>query len=191
MTQPIEVDLPHSLGKDEARRRIANNIHKLEEHIPGGAQVQSGWTGDQLNLDVAAMGEAVTATIDVEETKVHLRVLLPPMLGMFAGMIQAALQKKGGVLLEDHRKHNSSLPRSGGEGDHRRRSMVEGPAPPSALCAATSPLLRNREDRETHAPFRDRRLGSGGLLHRRGAGKGLWRPGARSTSSTAIPFPTA
>ncbi len=66
MTQPIDVDLPHNLGKDEARRRIANNIHKLEEHIPGGAQVQSGWTGDQLNLDVAAMGEAVNATIDVD-----------------------------------------------------------------------------------------------------------------------------
>jgi putative polyhydroxyalkanoate system protein len=103
MTQPIEVDLPHNLGKDEARRRIANNVHKLEEHIPGGAAVQSGWTGDQLNLEVAAMGQQVTATIDVEDTKVKLRVLLPPMLGMFAGMIQAALQKKGDVLLEDHR----------------------------------------------------------------------------------------
>jgi putative polyhydroxyalkanoate system protein len=104
MNQPIDVDLPHSLGKDETRRRIANNIHKLEQHIPGGAQVQSGWTGDQLNLDVAAMGQSVTATIDVDESKVHLRVLLPPMLGMFAGMIQAALQKKGSVLLEDHHK---------------------------------------------------------------------------------------
>ncbi|HET9812505.1 MAG TPA: polyhydroxyalkanoic acid system family protein [Sphingomicrobium sp.] len=102
MTQPIEVDLPHNLGRDEARRRIANNVHKLEQHIPGGAQVQSGWTGDQLNLDVAAMGQSVTATIDVQETRVRLKVLLPPMLGMFAGMIQAALQKKGDILLEDH-----------------------------------------------------------------------------------------
>jgi len=102
MSQPIEVDLPHNLGKDEARRRIANNVHRLEEHIPGGAQVQSGWTGDQLNLDVAAMGQSIKATVDVQETKVHLKVLLPPMLGMFSGMIQAALQKKGDVLLEDH-----------------------------------------------------------------------------------------
>ena len=102
MSQPIEVDLPHNLGKDEARRRIANNVHRLEEHIPGGAQVQSGWAGDQLNLDVAAMGQSIKATVDVQETKVHLKVLLPPMLGMFSGMIQAALQKKGDVLLEDH-----------------------------------------------------------------------------------------
>ena len=102
MSQPIEVDLPHNLGKDEARRRIANNVHKLQEHIPGGAQVQSGWAGDQLNLQVAAMGQSVNATIDVEDTKVRLKVLLPPMLGMFSSMIQATLQKKGNVLLEDH-----------------------------------------------------------------------------------------
>jgi putative polyhydroxyalkanoate system protein len=104
MTQPIDVDLPHNLGKDEARRRIANNVHKLQEHIPGGTQVQSGWSGDQLNLNIAAMGEAVNATIEVMDTKVHLRVLLPGMLGMFSGIIQAALQKKGSVLLEDHSK---------------------------------------------------------------------------------------
>jgi hypothetical protein len=104
MTQPIEVDLPHKLGREEARRRIANNVHKLQEHIPGGAQVQAGWVNDQLNLDVQAMGQSVTATIDVEERKVHLRVLLPPMLGMFSGLIQGALQKKGSVLLEDHSK---------------------------------------------------------------------------------------
>jgi len=102
MTQPIEVDLPHKLGKDEARRRIANNVHKLQEHIPGGAQVQSVWAGDQLNLDVAAMGQSVTATIDVLEDKVHLKVLLPPMLGMFSSIIQGALERKGSVLLEDH-----------------------------------------------------------------------------------------
>ena len=104
MTQPIDVDLPHNLGKDEARRRIANNVHKLEEHIPGGAQVQSGWNGDQLNLNIAAMGESVNATIDVMDSKVHLRVLLPGMLGMFSGVVHAALQKKGSVLLEDHSK---------------------------------------------------------------------------------------
>lgn len=104
MSQPIEVDLPHKLGREEAHRRIAGNVHKLQEHIPGGAQVQSGWTGDRLDLDVAAMGQQVSATIDVEETRVKLRVLLPPMLGMFSGMIQAALQRKAGVLLEDHSK---------------------------------------------------------------------------------------
>ena len=105
MSQPIEVDLPHNLGKDEARRRIANNIHKLQEHIPGGGQVESGWSGDQLNMRVQAMGEAVETVIDVEETKVHLKMLLPGMLGMFAGPLQAIIRNKGSdILLEDHHK---------------------------------------------------------------------------------------
>src|SRR5206468_7058424 len=104
MAQPIEVDLPHSLGKDEARRRIANNIHRLTDFFPGGGHVESGWAGDQLNLAIHALGDSVQSTIDVEETKVRQRVLLPGMLGMFSGLIQAALQKKGGLLLEDHSK---------------------------------------------------------------------------------------
>jgi len=104
MAQPIEVDLPHSLGKDEARRRIANNIHRLTDFFPGGGHVESGWAGDQLNLSVHALGDSVQSTIDVEETKVHLKVLLPGLLGAFAGPIQAALQKKGDILLEDHHK---------------------------------------------------------------------------------------
>lgn len=103
MSQPIEVDLPHNLGKDEARRRIANNIHRLHEHIPGGARVESGWAGDQLNLKVSALGDSVQSTIDVEETKVRVRVLLPGLLGMFSGPIQSMLRNKGSLLLEDHR----------------------------------------------------------------------------------------
>ncbi len=103
MQQPIQVDLPHKLGRDEARRRIANNIHKLKEHIPGGAQISSSWTGDELDLAINALGQAVEARIGVEETKVRVRVMLPGMLAMLAGPIEAMLQKKGDILLEDKR----------------------------------------------------------------------------------------
>ncbi len=104
MQQPIQVDLPHKLGRDEARRRIANNIHKLTDHIPGGAaQVESSWTGDELDLNVNALGQTVDAKIGVEESKIRVRVMLPGMLAMFAGPIEAMLQKKGNILLEDKR----------------------------------------------------------------------------------------
>jgi putative polyhydroxyalkanoate system protein len=104
MQQPIQVDLPHKLGRDEARRRIANNIHKLKEHIPGGAShVDSTWAGDDLNLAIHALGQAVDAKIGVEETKVRVQVMLPGMLAMFAAPIEAMLQKKGNILLEDKR----------------------------------------------------------------------------------------
>ncbi len=104
MQQPIQVDLPHKLGRDEARRRIANNIHKLTDHIPGGAaQVESSWTGDELDLNVNALGQTVDAKIGVEESKIRVRVMLPGMLAMFAGPIEAMLQKKANIRLEDKR----------------------------------------------------------------------------------------
>jgi len=106
MQRPIDVDLPHRLGRDEARRRIAANIHKLENHIPGGtSQVESSWSGDTLNLSVTAMGQSVDAKIDVMDAKVHCRIMLPGMLSLFAAPIEAMLNKKGGdLLLEDNSK---------------------------------------------------------------------------------------
>ena len=107
MERPIEVDLPHKLGREEAHRRIADNVHKLRDHLPGGAasHVQSDWTGDTLNLDISAMGQSVVGQIDVEESKVRVKVMLPGMLSLFAAPIEAALKAKGGeVLLEDKRK---------------------------------------------------------------------------------------
>ena len=103
MQRPIDVNMPHKLGREEARRRIASNIHTLKDHIPGGAShVDSSWAGDTLNLKVHAMGQAVDAQIAVEETKLHVRVMLSGMLAMFAGPIEAMLNKKGAdLLLED------------------------------------------------------------------------------------------
>jgi len=106
MERPVEVELPHKLGREEARRRIANNVHKLRDHLPGGAaQVESSWAGDQLNLDIVAMGQKIAALIDVEDTKVRCRVMLPGILAVFAGPLEAALNRKGrDLLLEDKSK---------------------------------------------------------------------------------------
>ncbi|QIK78985.1 hypothetical protein G7077_08825 [Sphingomonas piscis] len=106
MNQPISVDLPHSLGKDEARRRIANNIHKLKDHLPGGAShTNATWEGDEMRLNVGAMGQSIDARILVQEKVVTCRIVLPGLLGMFSGPIEAMLRSKGSdVLLEDHSK---------------------------------------------------------------------------------------
>jgi len=105
MSQPIHVDLPHNLGREEAQRRIAANIHKLQGYIPGGAEVTSNWAGSRLDMTVAAMGQSVDANIDVEEKLVRCRIVLPGLLGMFAKPIEAALKAKGSdLLLEDRSK---------------------------------------------------------------------------------------
>ena len=104
MADPLVVNLPHKLGREEARRRIAGGIGKLKDHIPGGGEVRSNWVGDRLNLTVTAMGQEVASHIDVEETRVRLEVLLPPLLGMFGDTIAGFLQRGGAALLEDKRK---------------------------------------------------------------------------------------
>ena len=74
MERPIEVDLPHKLGREEARRRIAGNVHKLTDHIPGGAaDVKGGGPGyvqligsRRLSSELGNLVEAVAAAIGAE-----------------------------------------------------------------------------------------------------------------------------
>lgn len=102
MQQPIQIDLPHKLGREEAQRRIAANIHKLQDFIPGGAQVTSNWAGNRLDMGVGAMGQQVDAQIDVEEQQVRVRVTLPAFLAMLSKPIEAVLRSRGEeILLED------------------------------------------------------------------------------------------
>ena len=98
---PLTVDLPHSLGAAEARRRIDSGIGRLTDHIPVAAEVRSAWTGDRLGLQVGAMGQEVNAGIDVHESFVRVEVLLPPALGFFRPLIEKALQRGGAAMLED------------------------------------------------------------------------------------------
>lgn len=102
MSKPIVVDLPHNLGVEEARRRIAGGIGSLASHMPGGAaEVGSGWRGDVMDLQVRAMGQEVRAELNVRPNVVRVEVILPAMLGFFAGKIEGLLKSKGGQLLED------------------------------------------------------------------------------------------
>jgi hypothetical protein len=104
MSKPMIVNLPHSLGAEEAKRRMRNGIGKLPDHIPGGGQVQSDWQGDRMNLRVTAMGQEVSGHIDVYENKVTLELTLPAFLAMFGDKIAGVLQKRGADLLEDKSK---------------------------------------------------------------------------------------
>ena len=100
---PITVDLPHNLGADEARRRIANGVGSLKDHIPGAADVRSSWSGDRLGLQIAALGQELDAAIDVHESFVRVEMLLPPALGFLRGAIEAGLKRGGAKMLEDKR----------------------------------------------------------------------------------------
>jgi Putative polyhydroxyalkanoic acid system protein (PHA_gran_rgn) len=104
MSGPIVVDLPHSLGQEEARRRLERGTGKLGQQMPGGAEVESSWTGNRLNLRVKAMGQDIRSTLDVQERIVRMEVLLPPGLAFFGKGIAALLKRQGEAMLEDKSK---------------------------------------------------------------------------------------
>jgi hypothetical protein len=105
MGKPLTVDLPHTLGLEEARNRIQGGIGKLKDHIPGGtAEVRHSWDGNRMNLVVTAMGQDVSAHIDVEETVVRVEMLLPAMLSFFGKQVEGYLKSKGTQMLEDKSK---------------------------------------------------------------------------------------
>ena len=100
MTQPIEIDLPHKLGRAAARARIEAGTSKLASFIPGGTDSEHRWDGDTLSFTVEAMGQRVASRLTVLDDKVHCLFDLPPFLALFADKIRAKLAKDGPKLLE-------------------------------------------------------------------------------------------
>jgi hypothetical protein len=100
MASAMQFDIPHRLGKAEAKRRIEAGIPKLERHIPGGGTVQANWIGDdRLEMTVTAMGQRVAVDMVVEEAVVHASVAVPTMLAMMAGTISGFVQSSAEKML--------------------------------------------------------------------------------------------
>ena len=100
MSDPITVDIPHTLGLAAAKARVAGGIGKLAGMFPGGAAVDHRWEGDTLHFTVAALGQRVASRLTVFDAKVHAEVDLPPLLALFADKIRAKLAKEAPKLLE-------------------------------------------------------------------------------------------
>ena len=97
----MRIALPHTLGKDEVRRRLQGRAHEIADFIPGGmAEVEVAWPGeDRMTLNVGAMGQTVASEIEIEERQVVFTVTLPPALSFVEPLIKGAIEKKGRKLL--------------------------------------------------------------------------------------------
>lgn len=106
MSEPLLVRVPHNLGSAEARRRMTASIDKIASYIPGGsAKVAHSWPSpNRMGLDITAMGQNISSTIDVEDRSLVVSVILPGMLSLMAKPISEAIARGGGELLEDKTK---------------------------------------------------------------------------------------
>ncbi|MBS0480717.1 MAG: polyhydroxyalkanoic acid system family protein [Proteobacteria bacterium] len=97
----MRVPLPHTLGKDEVRRRLQSRTGEIAGLFPGGlAQVETSWPDpDTMNLAITAMGKTVAGKVEVEDTRIVFSVDLPGSLAFVEPMIRSALEQKGRKLL--------------------------------------------------------------------------------------------
>jgi hypothetical protein len=89
----MQVPIPHTLGREEARRRLQANSHRMADGFPAGmATVETSWpTEDRMAMSIQAMGQALVGHIDVEDSRMILNVDLPPALAFVEPIVAGAI----------------------------------------------------------------------------------------------------
>ena len=99
MSAPLVVSIPHRLGREEAVRRLKTGLGRAAASIPVMQVEEERWSGDTMNFRIRALGQIASGQVDVTEDHVKVEVMLPWLLQRFAEMAQAAIRKRGQLLL--------------------------------------------------------------------------------------------
>lgn len=100
MSKPLIVSIPHSLGKEEALRRLKAGMERVLGHIPVMKVDEQTWSGDRMTFRASALGQVASGTLDVGASDVRLELTLPWMLQRFGRMVQVAFTRSAQRLLE-------------------------------------------------------------------------------------------
>ena len=104
MSKPVVVNIPHELGRAEARKRIDEGVGQLTSQIGAVGEVKQEWRGDVLHFSLQAIGQTVSGTMAVEDREVRLEVYLPGIFAMIANKVKGRLREQGQILLEGPRR---------------------------------------------------------------------------------------
>ena len=101
MAKPVVVDIPHDLGREEARRRLEKGFGRIREQIAGHALAfEERWENERLHFQAGALGQKVSGRVDVFDKSVRIEVDLPWILATIAEKLQGRIRKEGQLLLE-------------------------------------------------------------------------------------------
>jgi hypothetical protein len=99
--RPVIVDIPHNLGKEEAKRRLQSGLGNVRSNLAGNFMVlKDAWSGDHLEFQAQLLGQTTKGKADVTDTHVRLEVELPMVLAMLAEKAKALVKRQGQLLLE-------------------------------------------------------------------------------------------
>lgn len=105
MSRPVTVNVPHSLGKEAARRQIAMGFSGITKQMTGGMlgmmmiSMQERWDGDRLNFEGGALGQKIIGRIDVLADSVVIQLDLPDFLVAMADRILSGVKQQTQTLL--------------------------------------------------------------------------------------------
>ena len=100
MAKSLVLNIPHELGAAGAKQRLVEGLDSLKQKFGDKVnQADIAWTDDHADIAVAAMGQSVTARLDVLPESVRVEVDLPWMLAALAGRVQGYLQGAGEQML--------------------------------------------------------------------------------------------
>ena len=99
MSAPLVVSIPHSLGREEAMRRLKTGLSRATSSVPVLSVDEERWEDNRMVFRVRALGQAASGHVDVADDHVKVEVVLPWLLQRFAEMAQAAIRSRGSLLL--------------------------------------------------------------------------------------------
>src|SRR5262245_45028667 len=99
MPGPLIVSIPHSLGREEAMRRLKTGLSRAAVHVPIIHIDEERWEDNRMIFRVRALGQAANGHVEVEEDRVKVEVTLPSPPQRLAEMAQAAIRERGKLLL--------------------------------------------------------------------------------------------
>jgi Putative polyhydroxyalkanoic acid system protein (PHA_gran_rgn) len=99
MSAPLVVSIPHSLGREEAMRRLKNGLSRAASSVPVLKVDEERWEDNRMTFRVRALGQAAAGHVDVADDHVKVEVVLPWLLQRFAQAAQVAIRNRGNLLL--------------------------------------------------------------------------------------------
>lgn len=99
MSAPLIVSIPHSLGREEAMRRLKTGLSRATASLPVVSVDEELWNDNRMDFRVRALGQVAAGHVNVEDAFVRVEVTLPWLLQGFAEAAQSAIQKRGQLLL--------------------------------------------------------------------------------------------
>ena len=99
MPGPLIVSIPHSLGREEAVRRLKSGLTRAASHVPVLKVDEERWEDDRMIFRVRALGQSASGNVDVAYDHVRVEVTLPFLLQRFAEMVQTTIRARGKLLL--------------------------------------------------------------------------------------------